>query len=200
MPITIVSGLPRSGTSLMMQMLVAGGLTPLTDNRRAPDASNPRGYFEWEKAERLPREPDLIAEAGGRVIKIVSTLILSLPPCFSYRVIFMERDLLEVVASHQAMFQTLGMHNRPLSPDALREHLNRIKASLQARPEFAVCLMDHHQVIAQPKEAACKVQRFLNTPLDIQAMVSRVDSSLYRQRQIGPSQFWPQPRAWLPRT
>jgi len=77
--ITIVSGLPRSGTSLMMQMLVAGGMTPLSDGERTADADNPRGYLEWERIKQLPNDPGCIAEAEGKVVKVISRLLLSLP-------------------------------------------------------------------------------------------------------------------------
>ncbi|HTT21241.1 MAG TPA: hypothetical protein VMG82_20085 [Candidatus Sulfotelmatobacter sp.] len=85
--ITIVSGLPRSGTSLMMQMLVAGGMTPLSDGERVADTDNPRGYLEWERIKTLPTDPGCIAEAEGKVVKVISRLLLSLPPGHDYRVI-----------------------------------------------------------------------------------------------------------------
>src|SRR3954467_14439576 len=87
--ITIVSGLPRSGTSLMMQMLAAGGLAPLSDGERKADTDNPRGYLEWERIKQLPKEPSLIAEAEGKVVKVISQLLLALPDGHEYRVIFM---------------------------------------------------------------------------------------------------------------
>src|SRR5579885_3750093 len=103
--ITIVSGLPRSGTSLMMQMLVAGGMSALTDGERKPDDDNPRGYYEWERIKLLPREPELIAEAEGKVAKVISQLLMSLPSGRDYRVVFMERALPEVVASQAEMIR-----------------------------------------------------------------------------------------------
>ena len=94
--ITVVSGLPRSGTSMMMQMLAAGGMEALTDGTRSGDADNPRGYFEWEPIKQLPRDPGLIAHAEGKVVKVVSSLIMSLPGAHEYRVLFMRRSLDEV--------------------------------------------------------------------------------------------------------
>src|SRR5579863_8288172 len=97
--ITIVSGLPRSGTSLMMQMLAAGGMPVLSDGERQPDSDNPRGYFEWELIKLLPQQPGCIAEAEGKAVKIISQLLFALPPGREYRVIFMQRPLAEVFAS-----------------------------------------------------------------------------------------------------
>jgi len=91
--ITIVSGLPRSGTSLMMRMLVAGGMTPASDGERTADADNPRGYLEWERIKQLPTDPGCIVEAEGKVVKVISRLLLSLPADHEYRVIFMQRPL-----------------------------------------------------------------------------------------------------------
>ncbi|MBA3916646.1 MAG: sulfotransferase family protein, partial [Acidobacteriales bacterium] len=106
--ITIVSGIPRSGTSMMMQMLAAGGMPVLTDHVRTPNPDNPRGYLEWEGAKRLPREPHLIAEAEGKCVKIVSQLLFALKTGHEYQVIFMNRDLGEVVSSQAAMTERLG--------------------------------------------------------------------------------------------
>src|SRR6266702_8254706 len=101
--ITIVSGLPRSGTSLMMQMLAAGGMSILSDGERQADLDNPRGYFEGERIKQLPKEPDCIVEAEGKVVKVISQLPLALPSGHEYRVIFMQRPLPEVMKSQEEM-------------------------------------------------------------------------------------------------
>ena len=106
--ITIVSGLPRSGTSLMMQMLAAGGLPVLSDGERKADTDNPRGYLEWERIKQLPKEPSLIAEAEGKVVKVISQLLLSLPDGHEYRVVFMQRPLPEVLKSQDEMLRRRG--------------------------------------------------------------------------------------------
>jgi len=184
--ITIVSGVPRSGTSLMMQMLTAGGLTPLVDGQRAADASNPRGYFEWEKAKSLAREPECIAEAEGKVVKIISSLLLSLPNTFAFKVIFMERPLGEVVASQSAMIQKLGTQAPALAPEgmerALEAHLKQVKASLRLRPEMSVCWTGYHDTLQDPQRVCNTIQQFLGIPLNVLAMTAQVDLSLYRQR------------------
>src|SRR5438093_12066984 len=106
--ITIVSGLPRSGTSLMMQMLAAGGMSILSDGERQADLDNPRGYFEWERIKQLPKEPGCIAEAEGKVVKVISQLLLALPAGHEYRGIFMQRPLAEGLASQEQMLHRRG--------------------------------------------------------------------------------------------
>jgi hypothetical protein len=185
--ITIASGVPRSGTSLLMQMLAAGGLTLLADGQRMADANNPRGYFEWEKTKSLPREPGVIGEAEGKVVKVISILLPSLPANFSYKIIFIERALTEVVASQTAMIQKLGTQGALISTEAmiqaLEAHVKQVKASLRLRPEMDVCWMDHQQVIRAPYAAAANLRDFLGAHLDLRAMASQVELSLYRQRQ-----------------
>ena len=106
--ITIVSGLPRSGTSLMMQMLAAGGMAILSDGERVADADNPRGYCEWERIKQLPKDPLCIAEAEGKAVKVISLLLMSLPEGHEYRVIFMQRPIPEVLASQDVMMRNRG--------------------------------------------------------------------------------------------
>lgn len=189
--ITVVSGLPRSGTSLMMQMLVAGGLTPLTDGIRKADANNSRGYFEWEKARTLLRDPGCIAEAEGKVVKVVSTLLPALPATFDYRIVFMQRSLAEVVASQVAMLQKLGTKGSDLAPDAmaraLDSHLCQIRSALGRRGELAVTYVEYRELIANPRELAIAIQAFLDCPLAIDTMILQVDPLLYHQRQDVPA-------------
>jgi hypothetical protein len=187
--ITIVSGVPRSGTSLMMQMLAAGGLTLLTDGQRHADVDNPRGYFEWEKTKSLPREPGCIGEAEGKVVKVISSLLASLPAEFSYKVIFMERSLAEVVASQSAMIRRLGTQPSGLSAEAMERaldtHLKQVKASLRFRQEMSFCWVRHQELLQNPQRVCETLQRFLGIRLDLPAMVAQVDPSLYRQRRAG---------------
>src|SRR5579859_1904020 len=114
--ITIVSGLPRSGTSLMMQMLVAGGMSPLSDGERQADPDNPRGYLEWERIKQLPNDPGLIAEAEDKVVKVISRLLLSLPPGHEYRIIFMQRPMPEILASQDEMLRRRGTYKEGTDP------------------------------------------------------------------------------------
>src|SRR5687768_8758894 len=112
-PIVVVSGLPRSGTSMAMKMLEAGGLSVVTDGLRTPDEDNPKGYYEDERVKRLHKEPDKtwLHEARGKVVKIISFLLKSLPPDHNYKVVLMQRNLREIVASQNKMLARLGKPN-----------------------------------------------------------------------------------------
>ena len=184
---TIVSGLPRSGTSVMMQMLAAGGLPVLTDGRREADPDNPRGYYEWERIKTLPQDPACIAEAEGKAVKVISWLLLALPESADCRIIFMQRPLAEVVASQGEMIRRRGTAG-PAAGDAaliaaLEAHLNQVNAWLERHRALRVCHVDYHRVLAEPRITAEAIQRFLDVPLDVEAMAGQVDLSLYRQQQ-----------------
>ena len=187
--ITIVSGLPRSGTSLMMQMLAAGGMPVLTDGERQADADNPRGYFEWERAKLLPQQPDCIQEAEDKAVKVISQLLFALPAGREYRIIFMQRPLAEVVASQAEMIRRRGTTGAVLAPAALiaglGAHLNQVNAWLRDKANISACRVEHHDVLREPLRVSESIQQFLNLPLDVVAMSRQIDKSLYRQR--GPS-------------
>src|ERR1700686_1183195 len=184
--ITIVSGLPRSGTSLMMQMLDAGGLPVLSDGERKADTDNPKGYLEWERIKQLPKDPSLIAEAEGKVVKVISQLILSLPSGHEYRVLFMQRPLPEVLKSQEEMLRRLGNadSNAGTSPieEAFQRHLIEVNKWLAGKKNVQVSRVHYHRVLREPKAVAGEIAAFLGVPLDIEAMVRRVDASLYRNR------------------
>jgi hypothetical protein len=184
--VTIVSGLPRSGTSLMMQMLGAGGLPVLSDGLRAADENNPRGYYEWEKAKRLLQDPEVIAEAEGKAVKVISTLLFSLPAGRSYRVIFMLRDLAEVVRSQGVMIRRLGTAGPALADEsmaaALRAHVAQVSAWLDRQPNFTLLPIKYGDLLRNPDGAAEAVCQFVGVSLDTRAMALQVDISLHRQR------------------
>lgn len=183
--ITIVSGLPRSGTSLMMQMLVAGGMSALTDQVRRPDEDNPRGYYEWEAIKGLRKHPELILRAEGMVVKVVSELLTSLPVGPAYQVIFMERPLPEVLQSQQAMLRRRGRMNEVHGEEmaqAFREHLMEVREWLESRQDVAVCRIGYRRLLAKPIAHAAEIAAFLGIPLALGAMVSQVDNQLYRNR------------------
>jgi hypothetical protein len=184
--ITVVSGLPRSGTSLMMQMLVAGGMTALSDGERAADTDNPRGYLEWERIKQLPNDPTCIAEAEGKVVKIISRLLLSLPAGHEYRVIFMQRPMPEVLASQDQMLRRRGTHNAAADPDAVaaafEKHLKEVYAWLEAKPYVKSLRVAYHDLLARPVEVGRGISEFLEIKLDLDAMARQVDGSLYRNR------------------
>jgi hypothetical protein len=184
--ITIVSGLPRSGTSLMMQMLDAGGMAVLSDGERKADTDNPKGYLEWERIKQLPKEPSLIAEAEGKVVKIISQLILSLPAGHEYRIVFMQRPLPEVLKSQDEMLRRRGNADTIGDNSAIEEHFQRhlveVNKWLEGKANMQVCRVHYHRVLREPKAVAEEIAAFLQVPLDIDAMVGQVDGSLYRNR------------------
>lgn len=188
--ITVVSGLPRSGTSLMMQMLAAGGMPILSDGERQADADNPRGYFEWERIKLLPRQPECIADAEGKAVKVISQLLFALPAGREYRIIFMQRPLAEVVASQAEMIRRRGTTGAALPPSALiaglTAHLNQVNAWLKDKANVSVHRVEHQDVMREPLRIAESIQQFLQCPLDVLAMSQQIDTSLYRQR-AGPA-------------
>jgi hypothetical protein len=184
--ITIVSGLPRSGTSLMMQMLVAGGMTALSDGERRADIDNPKGYLEWERIKQLPDDPGCIAEAEGKVVKAISKLLLSLPFGHEYRVIFMQRPLPEVLKSQDEMLRRRGAYKEGVDPAfvsaAFEKHLREVDAWLDGKSYVKTLRVNYHEVLSGPKEVAQRVVSFLQMALNVDAMAQQVDASLYRNR------------------
>jgi hypothetical protein len=112
-PIIVVSGLPRSGTSVMMQMLDNGGIPVVTDNIRTADTDNPRGYYEYEQVKKIREDAAWVPATRGKAFKMVSQLLYDLPAQEQYHVIFMERDLDEMLASQEKMLQRLGRKAAP---------------------------------------------------------------------------------------
>ena len=184
--ITIVSGLPRSGTSLMMQMLEAGGLPVLSDGERKADSDNPKGYLEWERIKKLPNDSGLIAEAEGRAVKVISQLILSLPAGHEYRILFMQRPLPEVLKSQDEMLRRRGNMEKsgdssPLE-EAFQRHLIEVNKWLISQSNMQVLRVHYHRVLREPKLVAGEVAAFLGANLDLEAMARQVDGNLYRNR------------------
>jgi len=183
--ITIVSGLPRSGTSLMMQMLAAGGMSLLTDLGRKPDIDNPRGYCEWEPIKLLPKDPHLIDKAEGKAVKVISQLLLALPEGRNYKVIFMERPLPEVLASQDEMLKRRGRTDSvdsALLNAAFRDHMREVVAWLEQREDLPICRMGYRKVLSDPAGSAKTVCDFLDVALNVELMALAVDPSLYRNR------------------
>jgi hypothetical protein len=188
--ITIVSGLPRSGTSLMMQMVRAGGMEIVTDLERKADDDNPRGYFEWEPAKRLTKEPELIDRAEGKAVKIISQLLMSLPKSREYKVIFMQRRFTELLASQDLMLRRRGQSDY-IAPEimtkAFTDHLRLVDTWLRGRPDIAVRRQNYRGIIESPRIVAEEIQNFLGVDLDTDAMIAEVDPVLYRNRHSEPS-------------
>jgi tetratricopeptide (TPR) repeat protein len=177
----LVSGLPRSGTSLMMQMLAAGGLPALTDGARAADPDNPRGYLEWEPVRRIAEHPQALVGARGRALKVVSALLPALPR-EGCRVLFMERDLREIRDSQTAMLRRRSSTAPIAGVEELGRHLTEVRAWLARQPHLDVCFVSHAELMRRPAAVAAQLRDFLRLDLDIGAMAAVVEPALHRQR------------------
>jgi hypothetical protein len=186
--VIVVSGLPRSGTSMMMKMLEAGGLQPVSDNLRTADEDNPKGYYEFERVKKLP-EGDYawLPEARGKVVKVISALLEHLPPGYAYQVIFMNRQMEEILASQQQMLVRSNKPTDKVSDEQLaemyRKHLAKVNAWMKAQPNFSVLYVDYNGLLTNPQPELEQVNRFLGGQLDVLKMTGVVDPSLYRQRK-----------------
>ncbi|HFA52117.1 MAG TPA: tetratricopeptide repeat protein [Bacteroidetes bacterium] len=185
--ITVVSGLPRSGTSMAMQMLEKGGMEIFTDKERQADNSNPRGYYEHEAVKTLARNRKWLGEAVGKAVKVIANLLPHLPPRYRYRVIFMERDLHEVLASQRKMLNRMGKKTKdevyPLR--LIQEYERQLKKTKQwasRQPNVEILFVQHRATIEQPFEQALRINGFLEHELLPELMVQAVDSSLYREK------------------
>lgn len=183
--IVIVSGLPRSGTSLMMQMLHAGGIEVVTDAIRQADVDNPRGYFEFEAAKRVDKDRSWLPRTRGKAFKMVSQLVYHLPPTERYRFIFMQRNLDEVLESQEKM---LARRNAAAVPRqrmkaAFTIHLERLFEWLQEQPSMDLLVINYNELLENPRASAEKVSEFLGGALTVEPMVQAVDPTLYRNRE-----------------
>jgi hypothetical protein len=189
-PVIVVSGLPRSGTSMMMKMLAAGGLEVATDAVRAADEDNPKGYFELERVKQLEQDPDKrwVRECRGRVVKVISYLLKELPDDNAYRVVFMHRALEEVVASQNTMLDRRGEERGADDSRMIQvygAHLRRVEVLLAEAPNFEVLGVPYRDALERPREQAVRVAGFLGRRLDLDRMVEVADPALYRNRIRG---------------
>ena len=186
--ITIVSGLPRSGTSMMMSALEAGGMDLLTDGLRRADINNPKGYNEFENVKKLAKgETDWIESAEGKVIKVISALLNFLPENYQYRVIFMERDIDEIMASQQRMLKRSGINAQSsTSENEIRksyvQHIGEVKTWLTDSEWIRAIFVSYNDILHNPERNFREVARFLDNLVDPDAMAKVVDYSLYREK------------------
>ncbi len=187
-PIVVVSGLPRSGTSMTMKMLSEGGLELVTDGIRTADDSNPNGYYELETVKELGKATDLswLHDARGKAVKVISYLLRFMPQTFNYRVIFMHRNLHEVVASQNQMLEQRGESNETSDERVVtlfEQELKKAKNLIAARSCFDAIDVNHKEVLADPLQQATRINRFLGGGLNIERMAAAVDPRLYRNRR-----------------
>ena len=187
--IVVVSGLPRSGTSLLMQMLEAGGQALFADGHRPADANNPRGYHEHEAAKRLHRDKAWLPQAQGKAVKVILQQLFHLPARHNYRVLLVLRDLREVVMSQQRMLARdgkLSAENQEVYPysleEAYRGQMRRLEAWLPTQHNMDVLVLRHADLLAQPLEQARRVRDFLRLDADPERMAATIDPALHREK------------------
>jgi hypothetical protein len=184
--IIIVSGLPRSGTSMMMRMLEAGGVEIVTDHMRQADEDNPQGYFEFEPAKKVKDDASFLDDMHGRAVKIISMLLYDLPATKHYKIIFMRRNLKEVLRSQRLMLQRNAKDPQETSDEAMERifehHLSEITQWLRTQKNMQVLYVDYHDVLHAALASAREVNRFLGARLDVHKMAAAVEPSLYRNR------------------
>jgi hypothetical protein len=185
--VTIVSGLPRSGTSMMMRMLAAGGFAVVTDERRKADEDNPQGYYELERVKQLKEDASWLADTRGKAVKVISALLVNLPRGNVYQVVFMRRNMQEILDSQQEMLRRRG---KPADPSAdgkmaalYERHLQQTDDWMRREPNLTVLYVDYNGMLADPATEVARVSAFLGGQLDCGAMMRVVDRTLYRQQR-----------------
>jgi hypothetical protein len=185
--VVVVSGLPRSGTSMVMGMLEAGGLPILTDQVRRADEDNPRGYFEFEKVKELGESTDKswVRDARGNAVKVISHLLKELPDDNFYRIIFARRNLEEVIASQNVMLDRQAEPNPVDDAKAInlyRKHLVNVRFLVRRKPNLEMIELTYSDTLSDPESAAERINQFVGGKLDRPEMAATVDKRLYRNR------------------
>ena len=185
--ITIVSGLPRSGTSLMMSMLDAGGMEVLTDDLRTEDEDNPRGYYEFERVKEIEHDQAWLEEAKGKAVKMIAEFLKHLPATYTYKVVFMRRKMEEILASQRRMLIRRGEPTDLVTDEELGAmfagYLDRVEDWIARQPNMDVLYVSFNDLLDDPAEHVERIAQFLGRSLNVENMASVIDSSLYRQRR-----------------
>ena len=188
-PLVLVSGLPRSGTSMLMQMLEKGGMPIVTDKIRTPDEDNPKGYHEFERIKEIDKTTNKswLKDYRGQVIKTISFLLQDLPLDLNYQVVFMRRNIEEVLRSRNKMLERSGAKDALVPDDKMRRnyefHLKKVFYQLDHIPNFQALYVDYPEVVANPLAEAKRINAFLGGRLNVEAMAGAVYNDLYRNRQ-----------------
>jgi hypothetical protein len=186
--ITIVSGLPRTGTSMMMKMLEAGGMEVVVDNLRQADVDNLGGYYEFEKVKKIKDDKSWLKDAEGKAFKMVSLLLYHLPSDYSYKVVFMEREMSEMLASQNKMLERKGQDtskgNDEESKRLFGKHLDKIKDWLKQQKNIEVMYVSYNEAVGDPYKIAETVNYFLGGTLDVDKMARVFNKDMYRNRAV----------------
>ena len=184
--IIIVSGLPRSGTSMMMRMLAAGGLDIVADEIRKADDDNPHGYYELEQVKKIDKDPSFLDNCYGKAVKIISLLLYNLPKDKQYKIIFMRRDIGEILASQKTMLVRKGNYTREDEEKDMKmifeKHLMQIDTWIHQQENIDFLYVNYNDIIGNPLQYAHVINNFLENCLDAEKMASTVDTILYRER------------------
>ncbi len=184
--ITIVSGLPRSGTSMMMKILEAGGMEIVTDNIRKANEDNPHGYYEYEKVKEIKKDTSWLKETRGKAFKMISQLLYDLPSDENYKVIFMRRDMNEILASQKKMLERMGNSEGEISDEKMgkffNKHLSQLTEWFEERENIDVLFVNYNALVVNPDEQIKPLCQFLNDKLLVEQAVKVIDQSLYRNR------------------
>lgn len=190
--ITIVSGLPRSGTSMLMKMLEAGGIPPLTDKIRTADDDNPKGYYEFERVKAMDKgDTEWVKDAQGKSVKVISALLKYLPSENQYKIIYIRRNMPEILASQRKMLIRRGEDPDKMDDEQMaalfNKHVAQVEKWLAEQPNMDVLYVHYSDILSDPQPQIKKINEFLGGGLDTAGMSSVVDPALYRNRQEQPS-------------
>ena len=186
--IIIVSGLPRSGTSMMMKILAAGGIEILTDRLREADENNPEGYYEFEPVKKL-RDGDFswVEDAVGKAVKVIATLVNQLPVDYNYKIIFMKRNMSEILASQKKMLGRMGKSGDEVSDETMKKifesHVNTVGKWLSKQSNIETLYVHYNEMIVEPTDPINQINDFLGGHLDTSSMASVINKDLYRERK-----------------
>ncbi len=186
--VVIVSGLPRSGTSMLMKMLDAGGIPPITDNIRTADEDNPKGYYEFERVKALDKgDTAWVADAQGKSVKVISALLKHLPADYQYRVVYIRRNMPEILASQHKMLVRRGEDPTKIDDEQMTalfaRHVQQVEKWLREQANMQVLYVHYSDILADPESEAKRIDEFLGGNLQIESMAEVVDPELYRNRQ-----------------
>lgn len=184
--ITIVTGLPRSGTSMMMRMLEAGGIEVATDNLRTADTDNPNGYYELEVVKNIKDDTSWVENMKGKAFKMVSTLLYHLPEEYDYNLVFMRRHAQEIMDSQHRMLKRLGKNTNPDDDvkfiSLFEKHLNHIDEWIASKTNVSNLYVPYNQLLNTPPELLNAIGQHIDKDLNIEAMCNVIDKNLYRNR------------------
>ncbi|KAA3617743.1 MAG: sulfotransferase family protein [Calditrichaeota bacterium] len=183
--ITIVSGLPRSGTSMMMKVLQKGGMTLVYDDLRVADNDNPNGYFEYAKVKNLKEDNSWLFDAQGQAIKILFNFLYFLPQKYKFKIIFMQRNMQEILASQNKMLlrsgKSIGQDNRQFEI-LFNSEIIKCKDWLKNQKNIDTINVSYNQIMETPFPICQSINNFLEKSLNLDGMVNAIDKSLYRNK------------------